>query len=148
MDGLTAAHKELPFGTVVRVQNLDNGKVVEVRINDRGPFVRGRVIDLSRAAARRIGMLGPGTARVLLTADLARAAPGPARFTVQAGAFRDAARAEAVAARIRRDYDVRIERAGEWFRVRVGGRRSQEAARRLASELRRRGFDAVVVAAD
>lgn len=61
---LTAAHRELPLGTIVDVTNLDNGKTVRVRINDRGPFVAGRVIDLSRAAARRIGLIGPGTGMV------------------------------------------------------------------------------------
>lgn len=67
MEAMTAAHRRLPFGTVVRVDNLDNGRSTEVRINDRGPFVDDRVIDLSRAAARAIGMLGPGTARVRLS---------------------------------------------------------------------------------
>ncbi len=62
----TAAHKTLPFGTIVRVTNLDNGKSVVVRINDRGPFVAGRVIDLSRAAASAIGMIGKGVAHVKL----------------------------------------------------------------------------------
>ncbi len=65
-DGMTAAHKALPFNTRVRVTNLENGKSVLVRINDRGPFVGERIIDLSREAARRIDMLGPGTAKVLL----------------------------------------------------------------------------------
>jgi rare lipoprotein A len=64
---LTAAHKTLPFGTVVEVTNLSNGESVQVRINDRGPFVEGRIIDLSRAAAREIDMLGSGVARVSLT---------------------------------------------------------------------------------
>jgi rare lipoprotein A len=64
MEDMTAAHKRLPFGTVVRVENRDNGRRTEVRINDRGPFVDDRIIDLSRAAARDIGMLGPGTAHV------------------------------------------------------------------------------------
>lgn len=63
---LTAAHKTLPFGSTIQVTNMDNGKSVVVRINDRGPFVRGRVIDLSRAAAEKIGMMGTGTARVEL----------------------------------------------------------------------------------
>ncbi len=63
---LTAAHKELPFNTLVRVHNLDNGSSVVVRINDRGPFVHGRIIDLSRAGAEAIGMIGSGTARVRL----------------------------------------------------------------------------------
>jgi rare lipoprotein A len=61
---LTAAHRSLPFGTYVRVSNLDNGSSVVVRINDRGPFVDGRIIDLSEAAARLIGMIPTGTARV------------------------------------------------------------------------------------
>jgi len=63
---LTAAHQTLPFDTLVRVTNLENGRVVVVRVNDRGPFVGGRVIDLSRAAAERIDMITSGTARVRL----------------------------------------------------------------------------------
>ena len=63
---LTAAHKTLPFGTVVRVRSEVNGKEVDVRINDRGPFVAGRVIDLSQAAANALGMLQLGVKRVTL----------------------------------------------------------------------------------
>ncbi len=62
----TAAHKTLPFGTKVRVINLRNGKSVKVRINDRGPFVAGRIIDLSKKAARRIGMVNEGVGNVKL----------------------------------------------------------------------------------
>ena len=65
---LTAAHKTLPFHTFVRVTRLDNNRTVMVRINDRGPFVAGRVIDLSYAAARRLGMAEAGTAPVRLEA--------------------------------------------------------------------------------
>ena len=64
MNRISAAHKRLPFDTWVRVTNLKNKKTVDVRINDRGPFVKGRIIDLSRAAAKKINMIGPGTARV------------------------------------------------------------------------------------
>lgn len=64
---LTAAHRSLPFGTRVLVENLSNGRSVVVRINDRGPFIGGRVIDLSEAAAAHIGMLGSGTAKVRIT---------------------------------------------------------------------------------
>lgn len=67
MDRMTAAHQTLPFGTRVRVENLDNGSTVVVRINDRGPFVKGRILDVSRRAARELGMIGPGTARVRIT---------------------------------------------------------------------------------
>src|SRR5258708_35293001 len=66
MEQLTAAHPTLPFQTVIEVTNLDNGKRVTVRITDRGPFAKGRILDLSHAAARAIEMLGPGTARVRL----------------------------------------------------------------------------------
>jgi len=61
---LTAAHKKLPFGTKVRVTNLNNNKSVIVRINDRGPYVRGRIIDVSKEAAKELAMLGSGTAPV------------------------------------------------------------------------------------
>ena len=63
-DGLTAAHKTLPFGTMVRVTNLANDRSVTVRINDRGPFTGGRGLDLSRGAAREIGCIRSGTCRV------------------------------------------------------------------------------------
>jgi len=66
MHELTAAHRTLPFGTRVRVTNLNNGREVIVRINDRGPWKKKRVIDVSYAAARKLGMIGPGTAKVRL----------------------------------------------------------------------------------
>lgn len=65
---MTAAHKTLPFGTALKVTNTGNGKDVVVRINDRGPYIEGRVIDLSKAAAHKIGMLGSGTAYVEIVA--------------------------------------------------------------------------------
>jgi rare lipoprotein A len=63
-NGLTAAHRTLPFGTKVRVTNMRNGKSVVVRINDRGPFIRGRVIDLSLGAAKLVEMTSSGVAKV------------------------------------------------------------------------------------
>lgn len=69
MHDLTAAHKTLPFGTRLRVRNLATGKDVMLRINDRGPHVKGRIIDLSRAAAAQVGLLGSGTATVVLLAE-------------------------------------------------------------------------------
>jgi rare lipoprotein A len=64
MNAWTAAHRTLPFGTWVEVMNVANSKRVRVRITDRGPFVEGRIIDLSRAAAKEIDLIGPGTGRV------------------------------------------------------------------------------------
>jgi peptidoglycan lytic transglycosylase len=66
---LTAAHRSLPFGTMVRVTNLDNGRQVTVTINDRGPFKKKRVIDVSSRAARELGFLRAGTARVRIEVD-------------------------------------------------------------------------------
>jgi rare lipoprotein A len=63
---LTAAHRTLPFGSRVRVTNLSNGQSVTVRINDRGPFVRGRIVDVSHPAAEKLGLVGPGVAKVKL----------------------------------------------------------------------------------
>jgi rare lipoprotein A len=65
-DGMTAAHRSLPFGSRVKVTNHSNGKAVVLRITDRGPFVRGRIIDVSHGAARALGFVGQGTARVTI----------------------------------------------------------------------------------
>lgn len=97
MHGPTAAHKILPMNTMLHVKNLDNGRETVVRINDRGPFVRGRIVDLSYEAARKLGMVNRGTARVRITA-LAPAANGSrlshpnfreGEFFVQIGSFRE-----------------------------------------------------------
>lgn len=79
MNALTAAHRTLPLGTKVRVRNVDNGRTVVVRVNDRGPYVDGRVIDLSRAAARHLGDLDTGifNVRVEVLEDAAAADPPP-----------------------------------------------------------------------
>ncbi|MGQ0593868.1 MAG: septal ring lytic transglycosylase RlpA family protein [Gammaproteobacteria bacterium] len=70
-NAITAAHRSLPLGTRAQVTNLENGKSIEVRINDRGPYVGKRVIDLSRAAAGRLGMVDEGTVSVKIEADAA-----------------------------------------------------------------------------
>ncbi len=78
MNDLTCAHPTLPFGTRLRVQNLDNGRAVTVRVTDRGPFVKDRIVDVSRKAAEELGMIGPGTARVRITVVPAGPVPAPA----------------------------------------------------------------------
>jgi rare lipoprotein A len=104
MEKLTAAHRTLPFGTVVLVRNLDNERSVEVRIIDRGPFIDGRIIDLSRAAARQVAMLGPGTAQVRLRIVALPPAVPAGYFAVQIGAFRERANAERERARLETRY--------------------------------------------
>jgi rare lipoprotein A len=82
---MTAAHKSLPFGTIVKVTDQENGKSTVVKINDRGPFVEGRIIDLSRAAAEELDMVGRGIARVSL--EIVDFAASKALFAIQVGAF-------------------------------------------------------------
>ena len=82
---LTAAHRTLPFGTIVKVTNRDNGKSVLVKINDRGPFVEGRIIDLSRAAAIQLGMIDSGVAHVSL--QIVEFVSSNDLYAIQVGAF-------------------------------------------------------------
>ena len=82
---MTAAHRTLPFGTLVKVTNLDNGLSATVKINDRGPFVDGRIIDLSQAAADQLNMLGTGIARVSL--DIVGFATEKDMYAIQVGAY-------------------------------------------------------------
>lgn len=153
MEKLTAAHRTLDFQTRVRVHNLDNRKTVEVRITDRGPFVDGRIIDLSRAAARHVDMIGPGTARVRLEI-LEGAARGVSQgtYAVQAGAFRDRDNAERLRARMRKKYGaakVVGSPNGRLWRVVVGPATPLDRAEALAARVRRDGVkDAVAVRLD
>jgi rare lipoprotein A len=153
MEKLTAAHRTLPFDTWVRVRNLKNQRAVDVRIQDRGPFIDGRIIDLSRAAARQIEMIGPGLAEVRLTIIAPPRHPEiqPELFAVQAGAFRDRTRAEAVRQSLERFGPVRlVERRGEGvvWRVLVGEKETQADAEMLAGSIRESGADAFVVRLD
>lgn len=152
MEELTAAHRTLAFGTLVRVRNLANGKSVDVRINDRGPFVDGRIIDLSRAAARRIEMIGPGTAKVRLEVLAVPAAATPELYAVQVGAFRDRRNAERLAERLRQRFGpvrlVRRDASPPMWRVLVGREADLGAAAGLAERLRGEFARAFVVRLD
>jgi peptidoglycan lytic transglycosylase len=140
MHDMTAAHRTLPFGAMVRVTNLTNGRQTEVRVNDRGPFVANRIIDLSLAAAESIGMIGTGTAAVRLEMV---AGPNPLEgfFGVQVGAFSVQDNADRLRARLAEKYSsVTIVPVslpnGRFYRVRVGRLPSEAAARALAEQLR------------
>jgi rare lipoprotein A len=152
MEKLTAAHRTLPFETWVRVYNLDSGKKVEVRITDRGPFVKGRVIDLSRAAARDVNMLGTGTAKVKIQVIRAPSKPERDIFGVQIGAFKDKNNAENLRKRMEKSYgSARIvvkEGSTPLWRVVVGRASTQEGAEELAEKLRSQDSGAFVVRLD
>jgi rare lipoprotein A len=139
MHQFTAAHRTLPFGAVVRVTNLRNGKQTEVRITDRGPFVANRVIDLSLSAAQAIDMVGPGTAPVRLEI-LGGPNPQVGFFGVQVGAFQLQDNAERFRAQLAARYGtVSIAQydspTGMFYRVRVGRLPTQAAAQQLAEQL-------------
>jgi rare lipoprotein A len=139
MHEFTAAHRTLPFGAVVRVTNLRNGKQTQVRINDRGPFVADRVIDLSLSAAQAIEMVGTGTSQVRLEVI---AGPNPVAgvFAVQIGAFVKQENAQRLKAEMEaRSLPVTIvnfdSANGLLYRVRVGRLATEEAANQLAAQL-------------
>ncbi len=139
----TAAHRTLPFGVILRVTNLSNGKQTEVRINDRGPFVGNRIIDLSLSAARAIEMLGPGTAQVRIEM-LSGPSPAIGAFGVQVGAFLVKENAEALRERLSTQFSPVIvvpydSPNGAYFRVRVGRVATEAAAGDLANQLRAAG---------
>jgi rare lipoprotein A len=139
MHQFTAAHRTLPFGAIVRVTNLRNGKQTQVRINDRGPFVADRVIDLSLSAAQAIDIVGPGTAPVRLEM-ISGANPFAGFFAVQVGAFQIEDNAERLRARLQANYSpVNIapydSPNGLLYRVRVGRLSTESAAYELASQL-------------
>ena len=154
MYSMTAAHKTLPLGVYVRVHNLANGRQAVVRINDRGPFVKGRIIDLSYAAAKNLGVVGPGTAPVRIEAlgyqvagrqggatYRAPASYDAGNFGVQVGAFTLAANAKRLTDELRARFgaaSIQVGRVGGklYYRVRVGRYSSLSAA-----EAARAGFE-------
>jgi rare lipoprotein A len=161
MEAPTAAHKTLPMNTWVQVTNLQNGRQVKVRINDRGPFVDSRIIDLSRSAARRLGVLGPGTARVeVLALGIKRPGSGVAGrpvqylqpksyrqgvFTVQVGAFvirQNALRlAELLRSQVSKVHIQTYDRGDRiFYRVRVGRLPRLEQALALKARMRSWGY--------
>lgn len=150
---LTAAHRELPLGSIVDVTNLDNGKTIRVRINDRGPFVAGRVIDLSRAAAGEIGLLGPGVGPVRLdvvTPGVVQDIRSPSgRWAVQVGSFADRLRAERHAERVRGPgRTVFLEPFRGLSRVKVGPFDGRRDAEHELETLEDEGFEGIVVPTD
>jgi peptidoglycan lytic transglycosylase len=151
---LTAAHRTLPFETIVRVTNLNNGKVTTVRITDRGPFVENRIIDLSLAAAREIESVGPGVVPVRVEVLTPGIDPTGGFFTVQVGAFRDPGNAQRLRERLNLSYSpIFIQQYdspdGTFYRVRVGKVSGEDAARQFGEQLRNReGVTPIVVRLD
>jgi rare lipoprotein A len=150
---LTAAHRTLPFETMVRVTNLNNGKTTIVRITDRGPFVDNRIIDLSQAAAHEIESIGPGIVPVRIEV-LGNVDVTAGFFTVQVGAFHDRGNAERLRDRLGASYSPIFIQPydspdGAFYRVRVGRISGEQAAQDFGEKLRNtEGFTPMVIRLD
>ncbi len=143
---VTAAHKSLPLGTLLHVRDLDTGKSIKVKVNDRGPFVRKRILDLSYGAAKALGIVGRGIAKIELKI-IGRAPiflPGTKKekvFFVQLGSYQIKENALRVKNKVARDFETVSVRAfktrhGRFYRVRIGPYATEEAARSTVGKLR------------
>ena len=168
MYAMTAAHKTLPMNTWVSVHNMENNKKIVVRVNDRGPFVYGRIIDLSYTGAKRLGIVGPGTARVRVTAlgeavSYSKKTHDPVRFkpvdyykgnfTVQVGAFKVRDNAEKYRYKLSKSYknahiSLFTDDRGTFYRVRIGRLGNLNDAVRFSEQLTRQGFASAFAVAE
>ena len=161
MYAMTCAHKELPFGTRLRVTNPDNDKSVIVIVNDRGPFIRGRDLDLSYGAAQKIGHAAKGVGKVRIEhlgrdmryvkrVDFTPSAKhGP--LTIQVGSFREKSNANRLKKGLRYKYrNVFVATAlingQKYYRVRIGKLKNHDAARSLAEKLAQEGYSTLITA--
>jgi len=151
----TAAHKSLPFGTIVRVINLENGMDVVVKINDRGPFIRGRIIDLSYNSAKSIDLVRTGVAKVKVEVISSPSTRNDNYFnpiyTVQVGSFSSKVNATTLKDDLRSSIsqDVRIEpiniKGDTYYRVRVGMYSSKSRAETVKRKLKNYGYNGKII---
>lgn len=150
MNDMTAAHKTLPFGTRVIVTNLNNNKSVTVRINDRGPFVEGRDIDLSYAAAKVLGMIGPGVVPVTIEV-LKNLSPRQSslKYSIQIGSFSKKTNAvdlkKKLGKRFGRVYIIEFKTGlHTYFRVRIKAN-TRDGAEKIAARLQQNGYTVIIL---
>lgn len=150
MYSMTAAHREAPFGTQVRVTNLSNNRQTIVKINDRGPFVRGRIIDLSKKAAQDIGMIGSGTTKVKLeflnTSPIEMSNLGD--IYVQQASFASQSNANDYLNVLNQaipDLSARIYNENGYFRIRSGPYSSIQDAESMVMRLKKSNFDGLIL---
>lgn len=168
MYAMTAAHKTLPMNTWVSVHNLENNRKIVVRVNDRGPFIFGRIIDLSYTGASRLGIVGPGTARVRVTAlgqatSYSEKTKDPVafkaidywkgNFTIQVAAFKVKANAEKYRGKLSKSYKnahfvTFTDDRGTFYRVRIGRFTNLNDANRFSEELIEHGFSSAFAVAE
>jgi rare lipoprotein A len=151
MNGISAAHRTLPFNTEVIVVNEDNGKSIRVRINDRGPYAKDRIIDLSKGAAEAVEMIGPGTANVklyLVKGDLKNSRVTNLKvptYTVQLGSYNDLAPAQVQANKIKGSRVETLElNNATVYRIYFGIYTDRSKAEKEMRSLKRKGFNGFV----
>lgn len=151
---MTAAHQTLPLGSKVMVTNMENGRTAEVLVNDRGPFAKGRIIDLSYAAAQSIDMVGPGTALVrldLLDSPVPLRAIRPALdYTLQLGSFSQLENAQQLRDRVVKNFDsVMItplqSKDTTYYRVHLGNFSNRTAAEEMARQISQAGYSVIIM---
>jgi len=151
MYGMSAAHRTLPLGTVIRVTNLENYKSLKVKVNDRGPFVKNRFLELSYGAAKELGFLAQGTAPVKI--EILEPVSGSALYTVQAAVFAEEEAAKMLKDRLSKKFEqisiVPFEsKLGKFYRVRVGSYSTEEKAELVAGKLKLEGLEPIVFRKD
>jgi rare lipoprotein A len=151
---LTAAHQTLPLGTRVMVTNVNNGRSVEVLINDRGPFAKGRIIDLSHAAAQSLDMIVPGTAPVRIEVIEApyniQYIRASLDYTLQLGSFSQLENAQQLRDRLQQSHSevtiVPLQSSnGTYYRVQLGIYTSRTAAEEQARQFARSGYAVIIM---
>ncbi len=155
MYAMTCAHKEYPFGTRLKVTNIENNRSAECVVNDRGPFVEGRDIDLSYAVAKEIGVIGPGISRVMLETNgrdnsyirpvKVQTSEMTGLFAIQVGAFTESINAIQLKVALRLKYaNVYIQeteiKGMTYYRVRVGNYENYNTALSVAEQLGQEGY--------
>jgi rare lipoprotein A len=152
MYALTAAHRTLPLHTRIRVQNLKNGKKLEVRINDRGPFVKNRILDLSYAAAKKLDMIGPGTAPVQIVVLSENPQNPTQKYYIQTGSFTEKRNARNKYDQLhKRGYEnsriLKVKINGKkYWRVQAGAFHALQEAKKALQNLSRENPHSFIVA--
>ena len=146
--GLSAAHRTLPFGSMIRVTNLENNRNTSVRVNDRGPFIKSRVIDLSYGAARELGFVANGTAQVVI--ECLDELPGTMPFTVHAAQYVEEENARLLKERLSAKFEIISILPGETnlgtlYHVEVGVYATEEKAELVAGRVAQEGLEPVVI---
>jgi rare lipoprotein A len=150
-DGLSAAHRTLPLGSMIRVTNLENNRNITCRVNGRGPFIKNRVIDLSYGAARELGFAADGTAQVVI--ERLDEIPGTASFTVHAAQYVEKENAKLLKDRLSAKFEIisiipEETNLGTLYHVEVGVYATEEKAELVAGRVAQEGLEPVVIRKD